>query len=79
MSKGSVYYHRGIPDTDILGQVLKVGDKVTVFNKKFISWEDCVIVEKPYQDNEEDIRKAVQIDNGKWFFGLGSHEILKEC
>lgn len=78
-------YYKGIPNTDILGNKLQVGDKVTIFNNKFIAYENCTIVFKPYKlsidDDGEDAveeRWAIQVDEGMWFFGLGNHEIIKE-
>lgn len=74
-----MYYHKGIPDTDILGRKLRMSDKVTIFNEKFIAYANCTIVEKPYQDEEREfLRRAIQVDEGMWFFGLGTHEILKD-
>lgn len=72
-----------IPNTDIMGQALKVGDKVTVFNQHFISYDNCTIVERDYNasnwDAEEaDIRRAVEVDGIMYIFGLGNHEIIKE-
>lgn len=72
-----------IPNTDIMGQALKVGDKVIVFNQHFISWDNCTIVERDYNasdlDNEEvHMRRAIKIDDVMYFFGLGTHEIIKE-
>lgn len=75
-------YYNGIPDTDIMGNRLEIGDKVVVFNHHFISWDNCTIVEKDYSSfsgsEEKDMRRAIEFSNGGCFFGLGSHEILKE-
>lgn len=78
-----MFHHRRIPETDILGRKLKIGDKVTVFNRNSIVYKNCTIVEKRYyfdpNDHEDyEMRRAVQIDEGMWFFGLGNHEIIKE-
>jgi len=72
-----------IPDTDIMGYPLKVGDKVIVFNQHFISCDNCTIVERDYNasdlGNEEvHMRRAIKIDDVMYYFGLGTHEIIKE-
>lgn len=74
-----------IPETDILGQQLQPGDRVVVFNEHFISWENSELIYtlKPYTGmhhtdfDEPELRAAIQVDEGMWFFGLGTHEILK--
>lgn len=65
-----------------MGQALKIGDKVILFNNYFISYEGT-IVERDYNasnwDAEEaDIRRAVEVDGVMYIFGLGNHEIIKE-
>lgn len=79
----NLYRHIGIPETDILGSPLEIGDRVTIFNEHFITYENCIIIEKDYVfDKDEECfenekRMAVQVDKNMFFFGLGSHEILK--
>lgn len=73
-----------IPDTDIMGRKLEVGDKVTVFNKHFISWDNCIIVERDYNTSnwdaeEADMRRAIEVDGVMYIFGLGNHELIKEA
>lgn len=65
-----MHYHKGIPDTDILGRELNLGDKITVFNNSFIVYENCTLVEKPYEyeDGDFELRRAIQVDEGMWFF-----------
>lgn len=66
-----------IPVTDILGNELNVGDKVTIFSHHGISYADCMIVQRYFDDDEMDLRRAIQIDDDAWIFGLGNHEIIK--
>ena len=66
-----------IPDTDVLGNKLNVGDTVAVFSPLGISYENCTIVEKYFDDDETDLRRAIQPEEGMWIFGLGNHEIIK--
>lgn len=72
-----LYNHRWIPETDILSKPLDVGDKVVIFNEHFISWENCTVIERVYNDEENIVKRAIQVDDNMWFFGLGTHEILK--
>lgn len=63
-----------IPETDIMGEPLNIGDEVVVFNKHFISYEKCYVTEKNHEDEK---KRALQVDDYMWFFGLGNHEVLK--
>lgn len=66
-----------IPRKDILGEEIKVGDSVVVFSHHGISYDNCIIVEKPYVEDSDDIRRALLVDENMWIFGLGNHELLK--
>ncbi len=69
-------YHRWIPDTDILGRKLTIGDKVDIFNTHFIAYENCAYVKQVHGD--EDITlPAVKVNENMFLFGLGRHEIIK--
>src|SRR5699024_2513522 len=66
-----------VPEKDILGNEVNVGDTVVVFSHHGISYEECLIVEKMYKDDPDDIRRALQPEKHMWMFGLGNHEMLK--
>ncbi len=69
-------YHRQIPDADILGRSLNIGDKVDVFNKHFIAYENCTYVKQFYHD-EGIILPSIKVDENMFLFGLGKYEIIK--
>lgn len=62
-----------IPETDIDGKTVSIGDKVTVFHSPSgrVSYTNCEIIEVSG-------RRAILIEPGMWAFGIGNHEILKE-
>jgi len=77
--------HSSIPSTDILGDPIDVGDKVTVFSKAGIAYKSATVVLKDWNqdldDNGEEKtvqRKAILVEGSMWIFGLGNQEILKE-
>lgn len=69
--------YKSIPGKDIMGEPLNKGDKVVLFSRHGISYENCTIVERYYDDEKTDLRKAFQINDDMWVFGIGNHEVIK--
>lgn len=69
--------YKSIPDKDIMGEPLEIGDKVVLFSRHGISYENCTIVERYYDEEKTDLRKAFQVESYMWIFGIGNHEVMK--
>lgn len=69
--------YKSFPDKDIMGKPLNIGDKVDLFSRHGISYENCTIVKRYYDDEKTDLRKAFQVESYMWFFGIGNHEVIK--
>lgn len=62
-----------IPETDIDGKTILIGDKVTVIHipSGKVAYTGCEIIEASG-------RRAILIESDMWAFGVGNHKILKE-